>query len=166
MELDRSSMIRSIESLKNTPMSEADMKAIAVYPDEVIAYADRQTMKKGSLVNPIGYFLVCCREYSKKRLARDGNPTSRLETREESLQKGNAKPTASKVLMTLQEKIANSERIDKLCTHSLRQCQANMWIKQFENGNMTQDLLERMLSSIDMLDSCRHRIVHPGSNLT
>jgi len=55
----RNEMVRSLESLKNTPLSIADVTAIAAYPDEVIAYADRCAMKKGSLANPIGYFLVC-----------------------------------------------------------------------------------------------------------
>lgn len=162
VELNRSEMVRSIESLKNTPMSEADVKAIAAYPDEVIAYADRCTNRKGSLANPIGYFLVCCREYNKKKLLGDSQ-SSRLETQNRSPQKGTAKP--SPTLMTQQQIIANKERIDKLCLQNLQRRQANGHIKAYEKGLITKSLCERLLSAIGMLDTFQPQNVQPESNL-
>ena len=159
---DRNEMLRSLESLKNTPMSEADIALIGAYPDEVIAYANLCTHRKGELANPFGYFLVCCREYSKK-LANGVSQSLRLETQKRYPQKGTSQPSSA---LTSQQIIENNERIDKLCNQSLKRCQAKNWIKDYRQGKMAKDLLERMLSAIGMLDSCRSQIVQLESNLT
>jgi hypothetical protein len=158
---NRNEMVRSLESLKNTPMSEADVALIGAYPDEVIAYANLCTNRKGILVNPIGYFLVCCREYSKK-LANGVNQSSHFETQKRSPQKGTSQPSAP---MTSQQIIENKERIDKLCNQTLKQCQARAHIKAYERGLIPKDLCERLLDSIGMLDACRPQIVQPGPSL-
>jgi hypothetical protein len=121
MEPNRSMMIRSIESLKNTPMSEADVNAIAGYPDEVIRYADQCTNRKGHLANPIGYFLVCCREFNKKRLAKDVNVSSRLETRRESPQRGKAQSFSLEESCTaIMEKIKARKEADERKSAEIR----------------------------------------------
>jgi len=152
METNRSEMVRSLESLKNTPLSEADIKAIVAYPDEVISYANRQTNQKGALANPIGYFLVCCREFNKKHLANVQNHSSRLETRNEIPQKGMMKPaSSSKSPMNSQEAQDNKDRIDRISKERLLKSQLTAWKRMMEDQNTPQllkDDLQRMINAL------------------
>ena len=181
-----------LEKLECMKLTEFGKLSLSCFSDEVLRWADKQTLSSKSVEDVYVYFAKCCEYYSNafkilidndfkdQALAAYRGPRDILYTKKDKVT-SQMKESASNLpwvmpdketiehevtsqLPTLKQyeseknnsyagpsddrRFTSSEQ-NRKCSDRLRDCQIRTWTKLRDNGTITHDHYERLISAID-----------------